>query len=1104
MRLCFPRRVQSELFHGASINNAFRRKRPSELYELFRNHEDITFNHQLDKKADLVSLTHTFLAEKTDVLPSQSEEETRVRAYMDELDIFTQANWGVLLEDCSAEQIGLLQRKELRSELTSGLSLTADEFSLLPNHLSDDLVVTKDMETKDGLLSAGSEVCGVGRKSVNSKKELMAQKNEPIEFRTIGGALQRQLYGTASIPVPLDPKAATPMTANRRQFLIERKGFADSVREFREVQEMIARLGLLTEQKQTHAIWITWATQMIEKIKAAQETGDIPPFLSPDVLSVVTCKAALNTMLAPKNRDREETSLDTWKKMELGEMELQCVAPVATLCTAIGEAANFEWNCKTLEEKIKKKDVSLSETLVKQYREAKKAADRRKMLKQLAIFHNQSWDEFEVRVPMGAKLLQILIETAKVEVDYHEAKQELDMEHQKKIEASIKQARYRGKVPDENAPPLPPPQYNLLKSDNDPSKVMIHAFYHRLLYKNQRTFGQVAMRLVAAKALCGDWGDLAKCARAVVQPMIRKPEPWQNVDSGAYLVNKVKFVRHHGVKTIDDDFRCYDNTRVTKVMDIVSGVPWKINKRIVDYIEYVRANDLQIAGIPAAEDEVVPEKKSYDDFMSLSKEEQQKAKLEMLNIIRNNEKLSSARPTLHLKMQVAHNFYHAERFYFPHNVDYRGRAYPLPPHLNHQGDDVSRGILMFADGRPLGEEGVRWMKIALANLYGMDKLTFDQRLVWTDEHIARIQHAARDPFNEEALAWWTKASDGPWQFLARCIDFNEALESGNPEAHVSHLPVYMDGSCNGLQHYAALGRDEWGARSVNVVPSETVQDVYVEVLQVVKGKVAKDATKEIKGPNARGQRCVGELSRLAQQLGVLERKTVKQTVMTICYGVTSLGAKDQVRARLIDKVGTEIDPKVINDLARYLSRVVLDSIGEVFKQAMQIKSWFDQVSAVFNKTGTTVCWMSPLGFAVRQPYYENSTRVVKTAIQNIHLAKKNSSDKVKKSSQRSGFPPNFVHSLDATHMMMAAERCHAEGVQFASVHDSFWTHASDVTRMNAIIRETFVELYSKPILQDLDRDLRTRLGVHAGQLPPLPPQGNLDIKRVLDSPYFFD
>lgn len=41
----------------------------------------------------------------------------------------------------------------------------------------------------------------------------------------------------------------------------------------------------------------------------------------------------------------------------------------------------------------------------------------------------------------------------------------------------------------------------------------------------------------------------------------------------------------------------------------------------------------------------------------------------------------------------------------------RGRAYPIPPYLNHLGDDLSRGLLQFAHGRELGESGLRWLFI---------------------------------------------------------------------------------------------------------------------------------------------------------------------------------------------------------------------------------------------------------------------------------------------------------------------------------------------------------------------------------------------------------
>jgi DNA-directed RNA polymerase len=142
----------------------------------------------------------------------------------------------------------------------------------------------------------------------------------------------------------------------------------------------------------------------------------------------------------------------------------------------------------------------------------------------------------------------------------------------------------------------------------------------------------------------------------------------------------------------------------------------------------------------------------------------------------------------------------------------------------------------FAEGRALGKTGMRWLKIHLANLYGKDKLSLDEREVWTSENLTQVLEAANNPLKGERDAWWTRAED-PWQCLAVCFEIRDALASGNPETFVSRLPVHQDGSCNGLQHYAALGRDDWGGRAVNLFPADRPQDIYSGVLHHVIAKV---------------------------------------------------------------------------------------------------------------------------------------------------------------------------------------------------------------------------------------------------------------------------
>ena len=124
------------------------------------------------------------------------------------------------------------------------------------------------------------------------------------------------------------------------------------------------------------------------------------------------------------------------------------------------------------------------------------------------------------------------------------------------------------------------------------------------------------------------------------------------------------------------------------------------------------------------------------------------------------------------------------------------------------------------------------------------------------------------------------------------------------------------------------------------------------------------------------------------------------------------------------------------------------------------------------------------------PYFWNLIDLLRT------LLKRVSFNQVMVKRQRTAFPPNFVHSLDGSHMMMTAVACKRQGLYFAGlyfticrsicgilvcisasycqhlfinagVHDSYWTHACDVDTMNKILREKFVELYDAPILENV-------------------------------------
>jgi len=244
------------------------------------------------------------------------------------------------------------------------------------------------------------------------------------------------------------------------------------------------------------------------------------------------------------------------------------------------------------------------------------------------------------------------------------------------------------------------------------------------------------------------------------------------------------------------------------------------------------------------------------------------------------------------------------------------------------------------------------------------------------------------------------------------------------------------------------------------------------------------------------------MARRLIELEVLQRKVVKQTIMTICYGVTTVGARQQVLGQLEDLVGDAVPPKELGQLASYLSKLVLKSIDQVFERAMRIKTWFDAVSREMNKLEAATSWRSPVGLACAQPYKEVKKVHIITKRQKVTLDGGEKANKVSKVKQRMGFPPNFVHSLDASHMMMVADGCRREGIFFAGVHDSFWTHACDAPTLNRVIRSCFIDLHQQPILENLVTDLTLHLG-NTVELPPLPKQGKLNLEGVRDSKYFF-
>jgi DNA-directed RNA polymerase len=127
---------------------------------------------------------------------------------------------------------------------------------------------------------------------------------------------------------------------------------------------------------------------------------------------------------------------------------------------------------------------------------------------------------------------------------------------------------------------------------------------------------------------------------------------------------------------------------------------------------------------------------------------------------------------------------------------------------------------------------------------------------------------------------------------------------------------------------------------------------------------------------------------------------------------------------------------------------------------------------------TAVVWTSPLGLPVVQPYRKEVKKQIMTSLQTVYISDPNVQSEVSPQKQATAFPPNYIHSLDATHMLLTAGACYNKEITFASVHDSYWTHAATVESMSENIRDTFIHLHSGDLINRLHDEFLERYGKH--------------------------
>lgn len=619
------------------------------------------------------------------------------------------------------------------------------------------------------------------------------------------------------------------------------------------------------------------------------------------------------------------------------------------------------------------------------------------------------------------------------------------------------------------------------------------------------------------------------------RPMVIPPKPWTTPFDGGYYIKLKRpalLVKAHA-REVTELYSDVDMPNVYKAVNAIQGTKWHINSKVLSVANEVLAWDYipDGLGIPAKEAPEPPVRPPEAD----TNEEVSKAwRLSMVHYYQQLASSRGKRLLVDSLVSEANVFKDDEEIYFPHNLDFRGRVYPMTT-LSPQGNDLSKGLLEFAEGITLGEHGATWLAMHGANCYGLDKKSLDERLYWVHSNSELILSIARSPLDNLA---WTEA-DSPWEFLAFCFEWSQYLDQGS--SFKSHIAVAFDGSCSGIQHFSAMLKDEIGGVAVNLVPSDKVHDIY----QIVANKVieqleidAKEGSEDIIDTAEDGNTFLRKgTASLAQEwlnYGVT-RYVTKRCVMTLPYGAKQYGFGEQI---LEDTIYPALAKNPLSfskpqQASHYMAGLIWSAVGKVVVKAVEAMDWLQVVSGLLSSEkdieghNLPVTWVTPAGFPVRQKYEKLVLKQIKTVLSGSiaiydPLTKEDTmmtkgeaiypalkmpvEDSLDSRKQRQGIAPNFVHSMDASHLMLTVDSCYDKGVRsFAMIHDSYGTHAGNADIMFSTVREVFVDTYSHHnVLQDLHDHIANQLSPkNLSKLPDIPEQGTLDLEVVKESLYAF-
>lgn len=599
-------------------------------------------------------------------------------------------------------------------------------------------------------------------------------------------------------------------------------------------------------------------------------------------------------------------------------------------------------------------------------------------------------------------------------------------------------------------------------------------------------------------------------------PCVVPPKDWTSLDEGGYHTDAFPFPITLVKTRRKGHVAALRNADLSLTMRAVNGIqrtPWAVNQRVLEVAEALIAAGSPVAGLTSMVDEPVPTKPMDIDTNEVERMAWKRA---ASKVHRGNAKALSKRLAMLRTVHTAKKFEEFPAIYFPYQLDFRGRIYTVPQVFSPQGQDLAKGLLQFAEGVPMDTDKAHdWFMTHGANSYGIDKVSFEDRHRWVRDNHQDLMRSALTPLDH---LWWAGA-DSPFVFLAWCFEYARWVNQG--DAFRAHVVPAMDGTCNGLQHYSAMLRDPVAGAAVNLTPSDKPQDIYGEVAKVANDSLDTEMDLLADEAAAKVASVLEDEGRTATQAAWakawltfgIDRKITKRPVMVLPYGGTLSSCQTYVREAVEEKLksGSSLDipEDQLYPACNWLAGVVWSSIGEVVVSARLAMSFLQACAQVVSAAGHSITWTTPSGFPVVQAYPEMKlkridTRLLGQRFQPSFMEDMENELDVRR--QRNSIAPNFVHSLDASALVLTVNRALDEGItRFAMIHDSYATDVARTADLARVLRVSFVEMYeNNDVLEQFKESVSKDLPEEAkDSIPSVPVVGGLDLSSVLQSRYFF-